>query len=113
MVRLLRRVVITDHGAFVLVNVYVPNAGERPARSRLDFKVRFLRALKDKCDALAAAGREVGGAGGSGHGRHSYAVEGFFLVGWRGAASCGAGQGGLSVVCAWGGWGGVPSSKGE
>ena len=53
------RVVITDHSHFVLVNVYVPNAGDRPARPRLQYKLRFLEALKDKCDALVAQGREV------------------------------------------------------
>eukprot|EP00887_Chlorella_sp_A99_P002530 scaffold6.g2530.t1 len=59
------RIVVTDHGAFVLVNVYVPNAGDRPARSRLSYKLRFLEAslrdpaLRSKCDALAAAGREL------------------------------------------------------
>lgn len=53
--------VITDHGAFLLVNVYVPNAGDRPARPRLDYKLRFLAALRRKVDGLAAAGREVRG----------------------------------------------------
>jgi len=54
------RVVITDHRHFVLVNVYVPNAGDRPDRPRLRYKLAFLEALKRKCDALVAAGREVG-----------------------------------------------------
>ena len=49
----------TDHGQFVLFNIYAPNAGERPARSRAHLKLRFLQALKDKADALLAAGREV------------------------------------------------------
>ncbi|KAK9819914.1 hypothetical protein WJX72_003899 [[Myrmecia] bisecta] len=53
------RVVLTDHMAFVLVNVYAPNAGERPERPRKDFKCRFLTALKAKCDSLRAKGREV------------------------------------------------------
>jgi exonuclease III len=52
-------VVITDHGAFVLVNVYVPNAGDRPARARLPYKLRFLQALQRACDELMAQGREV------------------------------------------------------
>ena len=43
----------------MLVNVYVPNAGGRPERARLDFKCRFLRALQRRCDSLAAAGRQV------------------------------------------------------
>ncbi|GAB4818347.1 hypothetical protein N2152v2_005393 [Parachlorella kessleri] len=53
------RLVVTDHGSFVLLNVYVPNAGDRPARARLDCKIRFLRALKAKCDGLVAGGRQV------------------------------------------------------
>jgi exodeoxyribonuclease III len=58
------RVMVTDHGAFVLVNVYVPNAGDAPkgrpdAKPRLAYKLRFLDALRRRCDALAAAGREV------------------------------------------------------
>jgi hypothetical protein len=55
------RVVETDHGAFVLLNVYVPNAGDRPARARLDLKLSFLRALKARMDELVAGGREVSG----------------------------------------------------
>ena len=59
------RCVLTDHGAFVLINVYVPNAGDHNRdpqlnRPRLPFKLRFLRALRRKCDALVEAGREVG-----------------------------------------------------
>lgn len=53
------RVLITDHGAFVLVNVYVPNAGDRPDRPRLHYKLRFLAALRRKCEELAVAGREL------------------------------------------------------
>lgn len=54
------RVVVTDHSTFVLFNVYVPNAGDGPARSRLDFKLQFLEALKARMDAYAAQGRLVG-----------------------------------------------------
>ena len=59
------RCVLTDHGAFVLINVYVPNAGDHHRdpqlnRPRLPFKLRFLRALRRKCDALVQAGRQVG-----------------------------------------------------
>ncbi|CAL8460704.1 g235 [Coccomyxa elongata] len=54
------RVVLTDLGAFVLINVYVPNAGNRTGDGeRTAFKVRFLEALKEKADALRAAGRQV------------------------------------------------------
>ncbi len=36
------RVVITDHGAFVLVNVYGPAiSSEESAEERFDFKLRF------------------------------------------------------------------------
>ncbi|CAM6082517.1 unnamed protein product [Calypogeia fissa] len=54
------RIIETDHGSFVLVNVYVPNAGDRDeGRPRLDFKIRFLQALKGKCDDLVSLGRHV------------------------------------------------------
>lgn len=54
------RLVVTDLGSFVLINVYVPNAGDQAAgRPRLEYKMRFLHALRDRCDALADAGREV------------------------------------------------------
>ncbi len=53
------RIVMTDHGAFVLLNVYAPNAGDRPARARLPYKLRFLEALKEKMDLLHGQGREV------------------------------------------------------
>ncbi len=55
------RVVVTDHGAFVLLNVYVPNAGDRKREGgeRVDFKCRFLSALKEKADSFVASGREV------------------------------------------------------
>ncbi|PSC72426.1 exodeoxyribonuclease iii [Micractinium conductrix] len=53
------RVVVTDHGTFLLVNVYVPNAGDRPARARLPHKLRFLEALRRKCAELTAGGREL------------------------------------------------------
>ena len=55
------RILVTDFGpqAFVLINVYVPNAGGRPDRPRLAEKLRFLSALKAKCETLAASGREI------------------------------------------------------
>ena len=56
---ILRRVVLTDHGAFVLINVYVPNAGPAPERPRAAYKYKFLEALKTKAVALRDAGREV------------------------------------------------------
>lgn len=50
---------LTDHGAFVLINVYVPNAGPSPARPRAAFKYRFLEALKAKVLKVRDGGREV------------------------------------------------------
>ena len=44
------RMVETDHGSFVLINVYLPNAGDKEqGRPRLHFKLAFLEALKNKC----------------------------------------------------------------
>jgi hypothetical protein len=40
---------LTDHGSFVLLNIYAPNAGEKPLKPRLEFKMRFLNALRSKC----------------------------------------------------------------
>lgn len=54
-----RRVVETDHGAFVLLNVYVPNAGDRPPRPRLEAKLAFLVALQGRVRQLLDAGRQV------------------------------------------------------
>lgn len=53
------RYLLTDFGVFVLINVYVPNAGERPARPRLASKLRFLEALLNRCRALVSGGRQV------------------------------------------------------
>uniref|UniRef100_A0A7S0WNY8 DNA-(apurinic or apyrimidinic site) endonuclease n=1 Tax=Chlamydomonas leiostraca TaxID=1034604 RepID=A0A7S0WNY8_9CHLO len=53
------RVVITDCGAFVLLNVYAPNAGDHPERPRLAFKLRFLQALLEKMQQLSGSGQEV------------------------------------------------------
>jgi exonuclease III len=53
-----------DLGAFVLINVYVPNAGCRGRKGdsnteRVDLKERFLSALLERANELAVAGREV------------------------------------------------------
>ncbi|GMH33999.1 hypothetical protein BSKO_01833 [Bryopsis sp. KO-2023] len=53
------RVVMTDLGAFVLINVYVPNSGDIPERPRLHFKLKFLEELKSKMESLVSQGREV------------------------------------------------------
>ena len=53
------RVVLTDLGAFVLINVYAPNAGPAPERPRAAFKCKFLQALHSKAIQLRDAGRQV------------------------------------------------------
>lgn len=60
------RMLLVDLGAFVLINVYVPNAGCRRSggpssdrQLRVDLKERFLAALLEKATGLASAGREV------------------------------------------------------
>jgi hypothetical protein len=57
------RVVATDHGAFVLINVYAPNAGDRPGCARLGFKLRWFAALRERVEGLLAEGRQVVVAG--------------------------------------------------
>lgn len=44
------RVLVTDHGDFLLVNAYFPNGKSRP--ERLDYKMRFKEAMGDFCDKL-------------------------------------------------------------
>lgn len=59
------RVMVTDHGPFVVFNVYAPNAGDSSAgRPRLAYKLRFLRALRAKM-LLAASGGYVWPVGGT------------------------------------------------
>ncbi|KAA0170129.1 hypothetical protein FNF27_06721 [Cafeteria roenbergensis] len=57
------RCVLTRHGVspggMTLVNVYTPNGGDRPARARLAFKLRFLARLRALIDSERAAGRRV------------------------------------------------------
>ena len=53
------RVVLSDHGAFVLINVYAPNAGPAPERPRAAYKCKFLQALHSKAVQLRDAGRQV------------------------------------------------------
>ena len=55
------RIIVSDHGSFVLLNVYVPNAGKRKEgmSERADLKIRFLHALKAKCNAIREEGKEV------------------------------------------------------
>ncbi len=51
------RVVISDHGKFLLYNIYFPNGGS--GQERHDFKQKFLYALNDHLKEKIAAGREV------------------------------------------------------
>lgn len=51
------RFVITDHGAFVLFNIYFPNGGSGDERHQ--FKQKFLEDLNSHLKALLAKGREV------------------------------------------------------
>lgn len=53
---------LTDHGSFVLLNLYIPNAGgskKDPSRPRANAKMRFLYLLQQKVDALLAEGRQA------------------------------------------------------
>jgi AP endonuclease-2 len=51
------RALLSDHGSFVLINIYVPFGGEND--ERVPEKLRFLRLVQLRCDALQRAGREV------------------------------------------------------
>ncbi len=51
------RVVISDHGKFLLYNIYFPNGGS--GQERHDFKQTFLQTLNVHLRAKIAAGREV------------------------------------------------------
>jgi AP endonuclease-2 len=56
------RVVITDHGAFVLFNIYAPAVTKEDpdqAKLRLAFKMRFYTALQRRWEALLANNRAV------------------------------------------------------
>lgn len=51
------RVMMTDHGSFVLFNVYFPNAGRD--EHRLDFKMSFYRWFEDIIDSYVAQKKNV------------------------------------------------------
>lgn len=53
------RAALVDLESFVLINVYVPNAGDPPTRPRLSTKLRFLEKLKIKIQELKEQGKEV------------------------------------------------------
>lgn len=47
------RVVVTDHGPFVLINVYAPTTS---TPKRLEFKLRFCLALQRRIEAIISVG---------------------------------------------------------
>ena len=51
------RVIMTDHTAFVLFNIYFPNAGR--GDERLAYKMRFYATVEQRVRQLRASGREV------------------------------------------------------
>lgn len=51
------RLVITDHGAFILYNIYFPNGGSGDARHQ--FKQKFLRDLNAHLKSVIETGREI------------------------------------------------------
>lgn len=53
------RIVLTEHRDFVLINVYAPNAGDSLQRPRLEFKMRWFDALRQKITELTMKGRQV------------------------------------------------------
>ncbi|GMH41645.1 hypothetical protein BSKO_09555 [Bryopsis sp. KO-2023] len=54
------RFLATDHGEFVLINVYAPAiTSEEKVEERMDFKLRWYKALKAYTDALVECGRNV------------------------------------------------------
>ena len=54
------RPIETDHGSFILINVYVPNEGQSAeVCPRLFFKLHFLKTLKHRCDDIVNSGKEV------------------------------------------------------
>lgn len=51
------RIVITDHGRFLLYNIYFPNGGS--GETRHDFKQQFLRDLSEHLSSVKKSGREI------------------------------------------------------
>lgn len=51
------RFVVSDHGDFLLYNIYFPNGGSGPERHQ--FKQEFLGALREHLSQRLAAGREI------------------------------------------------------
>ena len=51
------RLLVTDHSAFLLLNVYFPNGGR--GEERVAYKMRFYAAVEERCRQWAARGRRV------------------------------------------------------
>eukprot|EP00041_Stephanoeca_diplocostata_P020577 m.463736 g.463736 ORF g.463736 m.463736 type:complete len:221 (-) comp21611_c0_seq24:2633-3295(-) len=51
------RCLVTDHGSFVVFNVYVPNSGM--GSRRLPYKLKFLRRLREKMSEVRRGGKQV------------------------------------------------------
>ena len=50
------RVMMTDHGSFLLFNVYFPNSGNG---DRLDYKMEFYKWFESVCDEYLKQGRQI------------------------------------------------------
>jgi AP endonuclease-2 len=51
---------VSDHGAFVLFNLYVPAiSSEEKAEERMEYKMAFCRALEKRLRQLVDSGRQV------------------------------------------------------
>ncbi len=51
------RVVVSDFGHFVLLNVYFPNGGKGP--HRVEYKLKFYAACLDYCEKLRRSGKKI------------------------------------------------------
>ncbi len=51
------RVQILEYAEFHLINAYFPNS--QPERARLDYKLRFCKAMLELCEGLRSAGKHV------------------------------------------------------
>ena len=51
------RCLLTDHGTFVIFNIYVPNSGQQC--KRYPFKIQFLKALENAVEAEKQKGKRV------------------------------------------------------
>jgi exodeoxyribonuclease-3 len=51
------RCIMTDHGSFVLFNIYFPNAGT--GDDRLAYKMKFYEAFREHCQQLKITGKRI------------------------------------------------------